>query len=468
MEAGLKELAGEVEEQCRGKLQEAGIEAIVTSRQKSKDSLRKKLYTRNRVFDKGRGYKEKKDILQDIFDLAGVRIALYFPNHSELVKEIIESTFYVVQTKTSKKEESDQSHLENQTDPSDNFAASSQISDDSNRSHRDKFPGYVAEHYRVRIKTRASGTSDHRKRHFNPDRIVEIQVMSVLLHAWAEVNHDIQYKRVFEEASPQEKKILDSLNGLVLTGELLVEQLYDLYIDRTKTPFENKYSLGVFLFKRIPSMEKEVNKAFIDVLRLFLEVLDMDTPETFGSKLKEIALAERDNGLRNRWEQKYSPFYLKTPVCIMDYILSTLPPETESKAVENLKSKYVQSKLDTYHSQVILSALVWLLKLFEPSQTMESEWGKQKERFSSEEKSSFEWACGGAKRVDILRGHPADAREKRCLRTLWCWFERQENSIFSFVFRISKIGVLRELPAEDLHSLINFDKEGWGSDSDDC
>jgi len=45
MEAGLKELAGEVEEQCRGKLQEAGIEAIVTSRQKSKDSLRKKLYT---------------------------------------------------------------------------------------------------------------------------------------------------------------------------------------------------------------------------------------------------------------------------------------------------------------------------------------------------------------------------------------------------------------------------------------
>ena len=466
MEAGLKELAGEVEEQCRGKLQDAGIEAIITSRQKSKDSLRKKLYTRNKVFDEGRGYKEKGDILQDIFDLAGVRIALYFPNHNERVKEIIKGTFDVV-PKPSKKEESDQSHLENQTDLSKNSAASSQICDDSNRSHRDKFPGYVAEHYRVRIKTIASGTGDHRKRHFNRDRIVEIQVMSVLLHAWAEVNHDIQYKRVFEEASPQEKKILDSLNGLVLTGELLVEQLYDLYIDRTKTPFENKYSLGVFLFKRIPSMEKEVNKAFIDVLRLFLEVLDMDTPETFGSKLKEI-LAERDNGLHNKWKQKYSPFYLKTPVCIMDYILSTLPPETESKAVKNLKSKYIENKLDTYYCQVILSALVWLLKLFEPSQTMESEWGKQKERFSPEEKSSFEWACGGAKRVDILRGHPTEAREKKCLETLWSWFERQGNSIFSFVFRISKIGVLRELSAEDLRSLINFDKEGWGSDSDDC
>ncbi|OCL06759.1 hypothetical protein AOQ84DRAFT_389976 [Glonium stellatum] len=89
MKAGLKALAEHVGQQCEEKLREADIAAIVTSRQKSEVSLRKKLSTRNEDFNRGEGYKDKNDIFQDISDLAGVRIALYFPNHSERVKEII-------------------------------------------------------------------------------------------------------------------------------------------------------------------------------------------------------------------------------------------------------------------------------------------------------------------------------------------------------------------------------------------
>ncbi|OCL06099.1 hypothetical protein AOQ84DRAFT_378950 [Glonium stellatum] len=212
-------------------------------------------------------------------------------------------------------------------------------------------------------------------------------------------------------------------------------------------------------------MENKVNKEFIDVLRLFLEVLDMDTPETFGSKLKGY---KSDDHLHNEREQKYRPFDLKTPVCIMDYILSKLPPETELEAVKKLRNKYDENKLYMYHCWVILSALVWLLQLFEPSQRMTEVWSKPRTKLSPHERSSFRWACDGAKRVDILQGRLAEERVQEYLKTLWDWFGGQQNSIFSFVFRISKIGVLRELSEGDLGSLLDFSLEAWGIDSDDC
>lgn len=60
--------------------------------------------------------------------------------------------------------------------------------------------------------------NDHRK---NTDRRAsEIQVASLIMHAWSEVEHDLIYKPMQGTLSEEELSILDELNGLVLAGEI--------------------------------------------------------------------------------------------------------------------------------------------------------------------------------------------------------------------------------------------------------
>ena len=42
------------------------------------------------------------------------------------------------------------------------------------------------------------------------------------MHAWSEVNHDLGYKPIHGAASHDELRILDGINGIVLTGELFL------------------------------------------------------------------------------------------------------------------------------------------------------------------------------------------------------------------------------------------------------
>jgi len=77
----------------------------------------------------------------------------------------------------------------------------------SGSSYGRRFSGYGAQHYHVRLKNKA----------YEADRI-EIQVASVLMHAWAEVEHDLLYKQLTGDPSPSERALLDQINGLVLTA----------------------------------------------------------------------------------------------------------------------------------------------------------------------------------------------------------------------------------------------------------
>src|SRR5579871_2664208 len=66
-------------------LSRRGIRAIVTSRPKNPDRLRQKLFER----DKKRNYATLDDVYADIVDLAGARVALYFPGDQQKVDDII-------------------------------------------------------------------------------------------------------------------------------------------------------------------------------------------------------------------------------------------------------------------------------------------------------------------------------------------------------------------------------------------
>jgi len=204
-----------------------GIKAIVTSRAKKPDRLREKLLKRHSE----KRYNSQEEIYQDIYDLAGVRVSLYFPTERDIVNEIIADLFEV-----NKRME---------------FPCTSHVP-----KYTKRFSGYWATHYRITLKE--DGLSN---RYMNT--IVEIQVSSILMHAWAEVEHDLVYKPYSGDLSTEEIAILDEINGLVLSGEIALEQLQLAMAKRTKKRniINDKYLLTNYLLNT-------VDKSYFNKIRL--------------------------------------------------------------------------------------------------------------------------------------------------------------------------------------------------------
>ena len=82
-------------QQCEIILEQNGKRALVTYRAKRPDKLRDKVLGRNKT----KPYKDVAEIYDNIVDLAGVRIALYFPGDLSEVEKLLNSTFIVHKTK---------------------------------------------------------------------------------------------------------------------------------------------------------------------------------------------------------------------------------------------------------------------------------------------------------------------------------------------------------------------------------
>ena len=102
------------------------------------------------------------DPLREITDLAGVRVIAYLPGTLPDIDKLLEDEFDVVE----------------RSDKSEELLA------------EDKF-GYQSIHYLVRIKKERIRLAEYEP---FANAIVEVQVRTILQHAWAEIEHDIQYK----------------------------------------------------------------------------------------------------------------------------------------------------------------------------------------------------------------------------------------------------------------------------------
>lgn len=229
-----------------------GIKAIVTHRTKKVDSLREKLNRRN---DK-KQYLSDEDIEKDIVDLAGIRVALYFPSDRKVLNKTIERLF--------------------------DIEAKKDFPSDPQRPKLNKrFSGYWASHYRVRLREKEA-----RDKRFSA-KIVEIQVASVLMHAWSEVEHDLVYKPVSGAVSDDELAILDEINGLVMAGEIALERLQKAYVERTKRRKEitDRYQLSMLVMNNFKNMDlSAVELGDTSVLNNYLQVVNkMDTEEVLRS-----------------------------------------------------------------------------------------------------------------------------------------------------------------------------------------
>lgn len=229
-----------------------GIKAIVTYRTKKVDSLIEKLRRRNEK----KHYQIPEDIERDIVDLAGIRVALYFPSDRRVLDKTIEKLFDVVAKK------------EFPTDP-------------QSPKLNKRFSGYWASHYRVRLK----GKKVHEER--LTTKIIEIQVASVLMHAWSEVEHDLVYKPVSGAVSDDELAILDEINGLVMAGEIALERLQKAYAERTKRKKEitDRYQLSMLVLNNFKNLDlSTVELGDTSILNNYLEAVSkMDTEEVLKS-----------------------------------------------------------------------------------------------------------------------------------------------------------------------------------------
>lgn len=253
------EVARTVQQQLEGEVISHGIRAMVTSRAKRADRLRDKLLKRN----KDKSYATLDEIYKDIIDLAGVRLALYFPGDRERAGTLIKELF------------------DEEREPK-NFPESSEIMPGK------RFIGYVATHYLVRLKPEA--LEDAKTRYAKT--VIEIQVASVLMHAWAEVNHDLEYKPETGDLSEDELAILDELNGLVLAGEIALERLQKAIQRRTgkdHVKFKDQFELASYLAQKAAKLEmKIVDVGKVDVLFEILRYISKDTPKEVSRFIDRI------------------------------------------------------------------------------------------------------------------------------------------------------------------------------------
>ncbi|MFC8675078.1 hypothetical protein ACFUEN_20660 [Streptomyces griseorubiginosus] len=250
-------------------LRSSGVRCIVSHRAKEAERLKDKCIQRNSE----KSYESVEGIFEDIVDLAGVRVALYFPGELELVDKAITRLF-------------------DQWDTKRIFPGAEEVPE--GRS----FSGYSAVHYRVQPREKFIGDAD--KRYLKAR--VEIQVASVLMHAWSEVQHDLTYKQMAGDLSSEEHSILDQLNGLVLAGEIslrLLQEAGEARVARTGANFLNHYELAAHLLRHAndalaePVGDSGLGK--VDDLFALLKRLNMTTPADLAKYLESLhgAVAER-------------------------------------------------------------------------------------------------------------------------------------------------------------------------------
>jgi hypothetical protein len=195
-----------------------------------------------------------------------VRVALYFPAERDQVDTVINNSFHLLE-------------------PRKDFP------DVENKPSGKKFSGYSAAHYRLQLKKEKLSESDRR---YGLAR-VEIQVASVLMHAWSEVEHDLVYKPLEGELSADEYAILDQLNGMVIAGEIALETLQragERRVAESERTFMNHYELAAHLLSRADIISdgpvSDSGLGRVDLLFALVRRLEIDTPARLAPYLEAL------------------------------------------------------------------------------------------------------------------------------------------------------------------------------------
>ncbi|MBS0534966.1 MAG: hypothetical protein JSR72_12990 [Proteobacteria bacterium] len=174
-------------------LREEGINfQSIDARAKEVDSFERKISKRN-----DDGSLKYDNPLKEVTDLAAVRIIVFTPKLVGAVCDIIEKTFAVEWKKDVGEERSDTKNF-----------------------------GYQSVHYLVKHTDERLKLKEFKK---FKGMICEIQVRTILQHAWAEIEHDIQYKSTSEIPKEIARKFR-ALAGLIEIADREFQSIQDMDI----------------------------------------------------------------------------------------------------------------------------------------------------------------------------------------------------------------------------------------------
>lgn len=395
-----------------------------TSRAKAEDSLREKLTMRYEE----KQYTSSEDIKNDIVDLAGVRIILYMPTEKEQekVKNAIQSIWG--------RDVKPKLHPEPKKEDSSNNQR-----EGGKKKYQPRHLGYRAIHYRAEMKPHMGGMYGHGWYHYKAHDMVEIQVVSALTHAWAEVGHDILYKSyAYGQPTVQEERALDALNGLVQSGELLLEQFHEMVHKRTNTRWKHRDEFETYL-REVDILQDlqeplEFDPYGLEILLGLLIKEQKNYPLAVRAALKQLGFPDnpRFDHIIAHFRPRIEPIEGMVPViCLAHHVL----PRYKQSEAELSSSK---------QCSIMMNALHFIQRVFGP---VESAYHYLRDLpMTPEEKKSMDFVLGSDKRQVFLNDNNDQERDKPSLRSAWTWFQKQARnpkSICGLAFRLAEMGSMK-------------------------
>ncbi|KGQ02609.1 hypothetical protein BBAD15_g12179 [Beauveria bassiana D1-5] len=403
-------LAHLAEKQCRRALNDNGIPAIISSRAKRPDRLRDKLLKRVEEKD----YKDHKDILNDVVDLAGVRVALYFPSQESQVASLLRGLFVLKKLIT----------IPPSTTGKNDIQLALITSGHNAYTYTNQFSGYRATH--LRVKLRPDGMAMEEQNRYCSS-MIEIQVASLLMHAWSEVEHDLAYKTLNGDISDDEIRMLDGINGLVRTGEVMLSQLrasMEARVSQSTKPFANPFELGAFI-QSCAHTHFGDNKGDICYRRMgslssllyVITHLERNTPQKLGALIKAFYSA----GIL---ATNYSVVQL-----ILCYIFNTVYDQRKSKAMSSpyfwpLLNDTFQEATETEKLRAVLRILTYASA---EKVSAEKDEGIEDIDFPDDYERLREEGLILSLEKDLREFHEKEAEIFESVNRLWKWFAEHQQ-----------------------------------------
>lgn len=221
----LHALADYAKSECEHILETLHIKAVVTSRTKNHDSLSTKLHSllqSDPTFTDWLANGKPLTDYPEMGDLAGIRIGVYFPGDVAKVMKEVEARCEVKHLFGTVTGGRDVVHSGRR-----NLDVTKHANGPWESSDRDGSPEYW-EHYGYKSWQVVVGWDRP------PPQVkglgyaprVEIQIGTVVTQAWAEIQHNVIYKRPDDILStPAMKGMIDAINGLTITTEIMLREL---------------------------------------------------------------------------------------------------------------------------------------------------------------------------------------------------------------------------------------------------
>ncbi|KAJ4302821.1 hypothetical protein N0V90_001712 [Kalmusia sp. IMI 367209] len=433
-----------------------------THRAKTRERLQEKLIRRHNKMN----FQETVQITKDLWDLAGVRVILYFPSKEEhdKVQKVIQSLWSDVtkheHPKPDRKPLLTVEHEQPTRSPgmaslgnssmqqSTEGPRASEESTTIPKKYQPRHMGYRAVHYICKM----DGRHEKDPYEFVEGDQVEIQVVSALTHAWATAGHDLLYKSyVFGESTSEEQRVFDALNGLIQSGDLILEQFQAMVHRRTYRRFVSHHELAGYLrtadvlrnLEDKPNFESEDIEIPLKVLRHVLHQVGRDCPFEVREALKRLgfprymrpdkSIAQFRTGLERVPE-------MELIVCL---IADSLPKHKQPRDFDSSTPYGI--------CHILMSAMKLLQTVFPLPEDANAY--LQSLEMESDEKKSINFVLNGWERQTILQNQGVEEVNRNFLRHAWTWFQKQKqkpDSICGLVFQVAEMGALKETRWEHL------------------